>query len=129
MAKTTTKDTVKKAKSAAKPAAVEISPIPESPLFFERPDKFNQVNHSLTKIDAMGLVCGQQKYVDDIDLPDPALRARLFPRPGAEGFNWSVSTTRKIRSRLVDLETDADIHEPGRPGELRLTGPGISGAP
>lgn len=62
---------------------------------------------------------------NDIDLPDPALRARLFPRPGAEGFNWSVSTTRKIRSRLVDLETDADIHEPGRPGELRLTGPGI----
>ncbi|KAF1079313.1 MAG: putative hypoxanthine oxidase XdhD [Candidatus Rifleibacterium amylolyticum] len=69
MAKTTKKETVKKAKPAVKPAVVEASPIPESPLFFERPDKFNQVNHSLTKIDAMGLVCGMQKYVDDIDLP------------------------------------------------------------
>ena len=60
-----------------------------------------------------------------IDLPDPALRAKYFPRPDAEGFTWSVSTTRKVRSRLVDLETGEDIHEVGRVGELRLIGPTI----
>lgn len=62
---------------------------------------------------------------NDIDLPDPALRARYFPRPDAEGFTWSVSTTRKVRSRLVDLETGEDIRETGRAGELRLIGPTI----
>jgi acyl-CoA synthetase (AMP-forming)/AMP-acid ligase II len=60
-----------------------------------------------------------------IDLPDPALRARYFPRADAEGFTWSVSTTRKVRSRLVDLETGEDIREAGRVGELRFIGPNI----
>jgi acyl-CoA synthetase (AMP-forming)/AMP-acid ligase II len=60
-----------------------------------------------------------------IDLPDPALRARYFPRAGAEGFTWSVSTTRKVGTRLVDLETGEDIREAGRVGELRFIGPTI----
>ena len=68
-----------------------------------------------------------------IDLPDPALRAKYFPRADAEGFSWSVSTTRKIRTRLVDLETGDDIREAGRIGELRFIGPtifsGYYGAP
>ncbi|MEO6624855.1 MAG: AMP-binding protein, partial [Burkholderiaceae bacterium] len=38
---------------------------------------------------------------NDLDLPDPALRAKYFPRADAEGFHWSVSTTRKVRTRLV----------------------------
>lgn len=62
---------------------------------------------------------------NDIDLPDPALRSRYFPRPDVEGFAWSVSTTRKVRTRLVDLETGADILEAGRVGELRFVGPTI----
>ena len=37
------------------------------------------------------------------DIPDPALRAQFFPRAGVDGFEWSVSTTKKIRTRLVDL--------------------------
>ena len=60
-----------------------------------------------------------------IDLPDPALRARFFPRADAEGFSWSVSTTRKTGTRLVDLETGEDIVEAGRVGELRFIGPNI----
>ncbi|MBU1108878.1 MAG: molybdopterin-dependent oxidoreductase [Candidatus Riflebacteria bacterium] len=68
MAKITKKEAVKKVKPVAKAAAVEYSPIPESPLFFEKPDKFNQVSHSLTKIDSMGLVCGIQQYVADMDI-------------------------------------------------------------
>jgi len=62
---------------------------------------------------------------NDIDLPDPALRARYFPRADAEGFTWSVSTTRKIGTRLVDLETGEDIQEASRVGELRFIGPNI----
>ena len=61
----------------------------------------------------------------DVDIPDPVLRAQYFPRAGVEGFQWSVSTTRKIRTRLVDLETGEDIVETGRPGELRFSGPTV----
>jgi len=62
---------------------------------------------------------------NDIDLPDPALRASVFPRADAAGAQWSISTTRKVRTRLVDLETGEDIQEGGRVGELRFTGPNI----
>ncbi|MCW5643847.1 MAG: acyl--CoA ligase [Rhodoferax sp.] len=60
-----------------------------------------------------------------IDLPDPGDRATFFPRAGVKGFEWSVSTTRKVRTRLVDLETGQDIDEAGHVGELRFTGPTI----
>jgi acyl-CoA synthetase (AMP-forming)/AMP-acid ligase II len=69
----------------------------------------------------------------DIDLPDPGERATFFPRAGVPGFTWSVSTTRKIRTRLVDLDTGEDIAQAGQIGELRFTGPtifsGYYGAP
>ena len=58
----------------------------------------------------------------DIDVPDPALRAQFFPRAGAGGHTWRISTTGKIRTRLVDLDTGEDIDEAGRPGELRFAG-------
>ena len=69
MAKTT-KKTAKKAapKKTTKKVVPAVSPIPESPLFFEKPKEFKQVNHSQTKIDAMGLVCGTKKYVADLDM-------------------------------------------------------------
>lgn len=68
---------------------------------------------------------GVSLYGNEIDLPDPAMRAKLFVRPDAEGFAWSVSTTRKVRTRLVDLESGEDIHEAGRAGELRYAGPNV----
>ena len=67
------------------------------------------------------------------DIPDPALRAHYFPRAGVPGYEWSVSTTRKIRTRLVSLETGEEITVAGQPGELRFSGPtifsGYFGAP
>jgi acyl-CoA synthetase (AMP-forming)/AMP-acid ligase II len=60
-----------------------------------------------------------------LDIPDPSLRARYFPRAGVEGFEWSVSTNRKIRTRLVDIDSGQDITDPGVPGELRFSGPTI----
>jgi acyl-CoA synthetase (AMP-forming)/AMP-acid ligase II len=59
------------------------------------------------------------------DIPDPGLRAQFFPRTGVDGFQWSISTTKKIRTRLVDPETGAEITEAGVPGELRFKGPTI----
>ncbi|OGK12755.1 MAG: hypothetical protein A2W80_18310 [Candidatus Riflebacteria bacterium GWC2_50_8] len=105
MAKTTKKET---AKPAAK-AAAEYSPIPESPLFFERPDKFNQVNHSLTKIDAMGLVCGQQKYVADIDLPD-MLHVKVLGSIYAHAEIKSIDTSAALKvPGVVAIYTWKDV--------------------
>jgi len=56
------------------------------------------------------------------DIPDPEMRARFFPRAGVAGFDWHVSTTRKVSTRLVHQETGEDIHEPGVIGELRYAG-------
>ena len=62
---------------------------------------------------------------NQIDIPDPALRAEFFPRAGVAGYDWSVSTTQKIRTRLVDLLTGEDITTAGQTGELRFSGPTI----
>ena len=70
---------------------------------------------------------------NEVDIPDPALRAQFFPRAGVDGFAWNVSTARKIRTRLVDLETGEDISCAAQPGEIRFSGPtifsGYYGAP
>ena len=59
------------------------------------------------------------------DIPDPELRATYFPRAGVDGFEWKISTTKKIRTRLVDTVTEHEITEPGIVGELRFYGPNI----
>lgn len=70
----------KKVKATAEPEIP--AAIPVAPLSFERPEKFKQVNHSLEKIDALGLVCGVQKYVQDIDLKD-MLHVKVLGSPYA----------------------------------------------
>lgn len=59
------------------------------------------------------------------DVPDRSQRAHYFPRVGVQGFDWSLSNSRKIRTRLVDLDTDEEITQSGRVGELRFSGPTI----
>ena len=60
-----------------------------------------------------------------LDIPQPAQRARYFARGGTpEGFS-RISTSRKIRTRLVDPDTGAEVTAPGLPGELRVRGPTI----
>ena len=56
------------------------------------------------------------------DVPDPEERAQFFPRFGASGLVWSTKFARKVRTRLVDPETEDEIVAPGRPGELRVDG-------
>jgi acyl-CoA synthetase (AMP-forming)/AMP-acid ligase II len=60
-----------------------------------------------------------------LDIPQPAARARFFARSGTpEGFS-KISTAQKIRTRLVDPDTGAEVTCAGLPGELRVTGPTI----
>lgn len=56
------------------------------------------------------------------DIPDQHERSQYFPRLGVDGFEWSLSNSKKIRTRLVDLDTGEDIEEAGRVGELRFQG-------
>ena len=59
------------------------------------------------------------------DVPDRKQRARYFPRIGVPGFDWSASNARKVRTRLVDVDSGQDITQPGHVGELRFSGPTI----
>jgi acyl-CoA synthetase len=59
-------------------------------------------------------------------VPDPAERGILFPRWGRPEVDSSdVPATKWMSSRLIDVETGEEITEPGRPGELRMKGPGV----
>ena len=81
--------------------------------------------HGVQIVNYFGSNEGAALSGSDVDIPDPALRAQFFPRAGVDGFEWSVSTTRKIRTRLVDTDTGKDITVAGQTGELRFSGPTV----
>lgn len=56
------------------------------------------------------------------DVPDPAHRAVFFPRLGRPELRWEFPLADRIFSRLVDPETEREITEPGKPGEMRMKG-------
>ncbi|GAY10084.1 class I adenylate-forming enzyme family protein [Pseudonocardia sp. N23] len=62
---------------------------------------------------------------DQHTVPDPDARAAYFPWFGGPGLTWPNPTSAGVRTRLVDRESGDDVTEPGRPGELRVTGPTI----
>lgn len=55
------------------------------------------------------------------DLPVAADRAGLFPRL-AEGFRWNAVLHDRIFTRLIDPDTEQEITDAGKPGELRVKG-------
>ena len=59
------------------------------------------------------------------DMPDRVQRAHYFPRFGVAGFEWAQTNSKKVRTRLVDLDSGDDITAQGRVGELRFMGPTI----
>ena len=81
--------------------------------------------HGVRIVNYFGSNEGAALTSSDIDVPDPALRAQFFPRAGVDGHHWKISTTRKIRTRLVDLDSGQDIVEVGQVGELRFAGPTV----
>ena len=60
-----------------------------------------------------------------LDMPDSAQRALYFPRMGVPQFKWRMDISQKIQTRLVDIDTQEDIVQAGRLGELRFKGPTI----
>jgi acyl-CoA synthetase (AMP-forming)/AMP-acid ligase II len=59
------------------------------------------------------------------DIPDPAERARYFPRYGAPGYRWSLRFADGIETKLVEPETSGLITEPGVIGELAIKSPAV----
>lgn len=59
------------------------------------------------------------------DVPDPAVRAEYFPRFGVLGIHWQNRVASCTRTKLVDLETGAEITEPRKPGELLIWGASV----
>jgi acyl-CoA synthetase (AMP-forming)/AMP-acid ligase II len=57
--------------------------------------------------------------------PDPAHRARLFPRWGRNEVRSEPPSPVQIRTRIVDPATGAEVLERGRPGEMQITGPSV----
>ncbi|MBL4889493.1 MAG: molybdopterin-dependent oxidoreductase [Candidatus Lindowbacteria bacterium] len=55
--------------------------------------KFKQVNHSVTKVDGIGLATGKPAYVDDFTLPN-MLYAKVHPSPHAHARILSIDTTK-----------------------------------
>jgi len=59
------------------------------------------------------------------DLPNPADRARYFPHYGFQGAVWKSRVSAMTHTRIVDMETREEIHTPGTPGELEISGPTV----
>lgn len=59
------------------------------------------------------------------DLPDPALRARYFPRYGAGACRSTQTSAQYVESRLVDVASGEVIENTGRTGELCFRGPNV----
>src|SRR3546814_7722394 len=54
------------------------------------------------------------------EVPDPAMRATLFPRFGRPEYDWpTFPPTRDFTTHLVDPDSGEEIEEPKRPGEMR----------
>ncbi|GIH24349.1 AMP-dependent acyl-CoA synthetase [Acrocarpospora phusangensis] len=84
-----------------------------------------QEDHGIGIVNFFGSNEGIALLTDPHDVPDPAQRARFFPRYGVPGVTWSSRISRQVSVRLVDPETGTEVTEPGVPGELRIKGPTV----
>jgi acyl-CoA synthetase (AMP-forming)/AMP-acid ligase II len=81
-----------------------------------------QDRHGVTVMNVFGSNEGASLFSTGQAIPDPEQRARFFPRFGAEGLDWPAAFPGKIRTRLVNPDTGAEIVGPGTEGELRIAG-------
>jgi len=82
-------------------------------------------DHGVEVLNFFGSNEGTALFGDPDSMPDPELRGRYFPRYGLPDFPYRASIHRVTRTRLVDLVDGTEVTEPGRTGELQLTGPSI----
>lgn len=59
------------------------------------------------------------------EVPDPALRGELFPRFGLDGYSWENRIADMFVSKLIDVESGAEIVGPGVAGEMLIKGPTV----
>ncbi len=53
---------------------------------------------------------------------DPSVRATLFPRLGSGATNWQGVAADLVLSKVVDIESGEEISQPGKTGELLVSG-------
>jgi len=53
---------------------------------------------------------------------EPEVRASMFPRMGCEDMPWDGVTHNTVRTKVVRVDTEEEITEPGQPGELLFDG-------
>ena len=82
-------------------------------------------DHGVQVLNFFGSNEGTCLFGDPDSMPDPELRGRFFPRYGLADFPYRAGLHRGTRTRLVDLADGTEVTEPGRAGELRLTGPSV----
>jgi acyl-CoA synthetase (AMP-forming)/AMP-acid ligase II len=56
------------------------------------------------------------------EIPDAGRRAKYFPRFGRPDVKWPHRVAQSMQTRIVDPQTGEEIVEPGRPGELQVSG-------
>jgi acyl-CoA synthetase (AMP-forming)/AMP-acid ligase II len=56
------------------------------------------------------------------EIEDPHLRAQYFPRFGVEELDWSNPVSKLVKTKLISVETNSEITDPGQPGELLISG-------
>ncbi|GHA86289.1 AMP-dependent acyl-CoA synthetase [Algimonas arctica] len=81
-----------------------------------------KTDHNIEITNVFGSNEGSSLFSSPTSVPDPADRARYFPRFGARGVEWSSRSAEVMQSRLVDPKTEETISKPGQIGELRLGG-------
>jgi cyclohexanecarboxylate-CoA ligase len=81
-----------------------------------------RADHGIEVCNIFGSNEGASLFSGPVHVPDTGDRARYFPRVGASGVHWSGETAAMVRTRLVDPATEAEITQPGVPGELRIDG-------
>ncbi|WP_022957787.1 class I adenylate-forming enzyme family protein [Spongiibacter tropicus] len=59
------------------------------------------------------------------DVPDPSVRAYMFPRFGSPGLEWPSAASKTIWTKVLNPETGDEITEPGIAGELAVKGPTV----
>lgn len=88
----------------------------------ERMVKTFQNKYNLTVQNIFGSNEGATLLSSRNEIDDPNLRAKYFPRFGVDGLNWSNPVSKIVKTKLISLETNEEIVEPGKPGELLISG-------
>ncbi len=76
-------------------------------------------------VNAFGSNEGVSLMSNAANAKDPVHRARMFPALGRDDVHWEPPGLAHLRTRLVDAESGQEIAEPGRAGELQITGPTV----